>query len=118
MPDAAAPRSPRRPPGPPRHELPALDEAALLAARHTDRMLEAARASGFTRWVTFLELLPDRLRDGDLRDTRSAALRVRAAFGPKDSIRDSLPEAVTGPVIGAIDRLLKVIARHEARSDR
>jgi hypothetical protein len=50
--------------------LPAIDEAALLAARHTDRMLEAARASGFTRWVTFLEPLPDRLRDGDLRDTR------------------------------------------------
>jgi len=98
--------------------MPAIDEAALLAARHTDRMLEAARASGFTRWEAFLEPLPDRLRDGDLRDTRSAALRVRAAFGPKDSIRDSLPEAVTEPVIGAIDRLLKVIARHEARSDR
>ena len=78
-----------------------------LAARHTDRMLEAARASGFTRWVTFLEPLPDRLRDGDLRDTRSAALRVRAAYGPKDSIRDSLAEDVTEPVVGAIDRLLK-----------
>src|SRR4029079_5433674 len=36
---------------------------------------------------------------------------------PKDSIRGSLPEDVTEPVVGAIDRLLKVIARHEARSD-
>src|SRR5262245_35926704 len=118
MPDAAAPRGSRRSPGPARHELPAIDEAALVAARHTDRMLEAARSSGFTRWETFLEPLPDRLRDGDLRDVRSAALRVRAAYGPKDSIRDSLPEDVTEPAIGAVDRLLKVLARHDVRADR
>jgi hypothetical protein len=117
MPDAAAPRGARRASGPARHEVPTIDEAALVAARHTDRMLEAARSSGFTRWVTFFEPLPDRLRDGDLRDVRSAALRVRAAFGPKDSIRDSLPEDVTEPVIGAVDRLLKVLARHDARGD-
>ena len=118
MPDAATPRGSRRPTGPPRHELPAIDEAALLAARHTDRMLEAARASGFTRWETYLEPLPDKLRDGDLRDVRSAALRVRAAFGPKDSIRDALPEDVTEPVVGSIDRLLKALARHATRADR
>lgn len=118
MPDATRPRGPRRATGPARHELPAIDEAALVAARHTDRLLAAARDSGFTRWETFLEPLPDRLRDGDLRDIRSAALRVRAAYGPKDSIRDSLPEDLTEPVIGAIDRLLKVLARHDARGDR
>jgi hypothetical protein len=118
MPDASAPGGPRRPTGPARHEVPTIDEAALAAARHTDRMLDAARASGFTRWVTFLEPLPDRLRDGDLRDVRSAALRVRAAYGPKDSIRDALPEDVTEPAIGAVDRLLKVLARHDARGDR
>jgi hypothetical protein len=116
MPDGSASRSARAT-GPARHELPAIDEAALVAARHTDRMLEAARASGFTRWETYLEPLPDKLRDGDLRDVRSAALRVRAAFGPKDSIRDSLPEDVTEPVVGAIDRLLKALARHTARAD-
>ena len=118
MPDAAASRGAPRPTGPPRHELPAIDEAALAAARHADRMLEAARDSGFTRWERFLEPLPDRLRDGDLRDIRSAALRVRAAYGPKDSIRDSLPEEVTEPVIGAVDRLLRVLARHDARGER
>jgi hypothetical protein len=118
MPDASPSRSSRRATGPARHEVPAIDEAALVAARHTDRLLEAARASGFTRWVTFLEPLPDRLRDGDLRDVRSAALRVRAAYGPKDSIRDSLPEDLTEPVVGAIDRLLKALARHDARGDR
>jgi hypothetical protein len=117
MPDAAA-RGTRHANGPARHELPAIDEAALVAARHTERLLEAARESGFSRWVVFLEPLPDRLRDGDLRDVRSAALRVRAAYGPKDSIRDSLPEEVTEPVVGAIDRLLKTLARHDARGDR
>jgi len=92
--------------------------AVSASSRASSGLCANVLSAWFSRWVTFLEPLPDRLRDGDLRDTRSAALRVRAAFGPKDSIRDSLPEAVTEPVIGAIDRLLKVIARHEARSDR
>src|SRR5690242_8167558 len=117
MPEGSASRGARAT-GPARHELPVIDEAALVAARHTDRMLEAARASGFTRWETYLEPLPDKLRDGDLRDVRSAALRVRAAFGPKDSIRDALPEDVTEPVVGSIDRLLKALARHATRADR
>jgi hypothetical protein len=117
MPDATA-RSSRPDRGPARHELPAIDEAALAAAGRTDAMLAAARESGFDRWVTFLEPLPDLLRDGDLRDLRSAALRVRAAFGPKDSVADALPEDVTEPARRAVDRLLKVLARHDARSDR
>jgi hypothetical protein len=118
MPDATTPRSPGRATGPARHELPAIDEAALSAALRTERMLAAARAAGLSRWVALLEPLPDRLRDGDLRDVRSAAVRVRASFGPKDSIRDDLPDDVTQPVVVAIDRLLKALARHEARADR
>ena len=117
MPDAAAPGT-RRAAGPPRHELPAIDEAALAAARAVDAMLDAARGAGVDRWVAFLDPLPDRLRDGDLRDVRAAAMRVRAAYGPKDSIRDALSDEVTEPAVKAVDRLLKALARYEARSDR
>ena len=118
MADAVAPPGAGRDRGPARHELPAIDEAALVTARTVDAMLEAARDGGHERWAVFLAPLPDRLRDGDLRELRSAALRVRAAFGPKDSIRDVLPEMVTEPAIHAVDRLLKALARHEARADR
>ena len=118
MPDTAAPQGRRRDSGPPRHELPAIDEAALTAARTVDAMLAAARAGELERWAAFLEPLPDRLRDGDLRDVRNAALRVRAAYGPKDSIRDALPDELTQPAIVAADRLLKALARHDLRSDR
>lgn len=118
MPDAAPPRGSRREPGPARHEVPAIDEAALAAARTVDAMLLAARERGLDRWIAFLEPLPDRLRDGELRDVRSAAQRVRAAFGPKDSIRDVLSPELTEPAIVAADRLLKALARHELRSDR
>jgi hypothetical protein len=45
---------------------------------------------------------------------RLAARTARAAYGPKDSIRDSLPEDVTEPLLGAVDRLLKAVARFEA----
>ena len=34
-------------------------------------------------------------------------LRARAAFGPKDSIRDALPSDLTEPFLDAIDRLLR-----------
>jgi hypothetical protein len=118
MPDAAAPRDSRRDAGPARHELPTIDDAALAAARESDRLLAAARAAGDDRWVTFLAPLPDQLRDGDLRDVQAAARKVRAAFGPKDSVRDAFPEDVTEPVITAIDRLLKTLARHAVRGDR
>jgi hypothetical protein len=104
--------------GPPRHEIPAIDDAALLAARHADRLVAAARSSGITRWESYLTPLPDRFRDGDIRDIRSAAMRARAAYGPKDSVRDALPASLTEPFLDAVDRLLKVIARHELRGDR
>lgn len=103
-------------PGHPRHELPALDEAGLAAARHADRLLRAANEAGLARWAAYLEPLPDRLRDGDLRDLRSAALRGRAAFGPKDSVRDVLSPDLTEPFLEAIDRLLRALARRDARA--
>jgi len=118
MPDTAAAGGSRRPTGPARHEIPAIDEAALVAARTVDAMHLAALAGGNDRWAAFLAPLPDRLRDGDLRDLRSAALRVRAAYGPKDSVRDVLPDEVTEPAIKAVDQLLKALARRDVRGDR
>jgi hypothetical protein len=97
--------------GPARHELPAIDDLALIAARHADRLLDEARDRGNSRWVTFLEPLPDRLRDEDLPGLRAAAVRARAAYGPKDSVRDVLPEALTEPFLDSIDRLLREINR-------
>jgi hypothetical protein len=103
--------------GPARHEIPAIDEAALIAARHADRLLAEADVRGVTRWAAYLRPLPDRLRDGDLRDVRLAAMRSRAAYGPKDSIRDALPAELTEPFLESVDRLLKAIARRELRSE-
>ena len=100
--------------GPARHERPAIDDAALLAAWHADRLVAAARDGGITRWAEFLGPLPDRLRDGELTSLRSTALRARAAFGPKDSVRDALPAELTEPFLDAIDRLLRELARREA----
>lgn len=112
MPDSPA----RRAPGPARHELPVIDDLALTAARHADRLLAAARERGDARWITFLEPLPDRLRDDELRALRSAAMRSRAAYGPKDSVRDALPAEVTEPFVEAIDKLLRELARESHRS--
>jgi hypothetical protein len=100
--------------GPARHERPLIDEAALVAARAGDRLVGAARERGVVRWVAYCEPLPDRLRDEDIADLRRTALRARAAFGPKDSIRDALPSEVTEPFLDAIDRLLKQLAKHDA----
>jgi hypothetical protein len=106
-----------RPIGPWRHEVPAIDEAALVAARHADRLLGAAEERGISRWAAYLQPLPDRLRDGDLRDVRLAAMRARAAYGPKDSIRDALPAELTEPFLESVDRLLKTLARRELRGE-
>ena len=99
--------------GPARHERPVIDEAALAAARAGDRLLAEARDRAAERWVAYLEPLPDRLRDDQLADLRRTALRARSAFGPKDSIRDALPPAVTEPFLEAIDRLLRELARRD-----
>jgi hypothetical protein len=105
----------RRPPtGPARHERPAIDEAALAAARAGDRLLAAARDAGIARWAAYLDPIPDLLRDADLGELRRVALRARSAYGPKDSIRDSLPRDVTEPFLDAIDRLLKELAKRAA----
>jgi hypothetical protein len=99
--------------GPARHERPAIDEAALVAARAGDRLVAEARTRGADRWLAYFEPLPDRLRDEPLGDLRRTAMRARAAYGPKDSVRDALPAEVTEPFLGAIDRLLKELARRE-----
>ena len=96
-----------------RHELPAVDEAGLVAARAADRVVAAAIARNATRWVRYFETMPDHLRDDDPRALRQVAMRARAAFGPKDSVRDQLPEDVTEPFLGAIDRLLKQLNRRD-----
>ena len=106
-----APRSTPGAGGPARHERPAIDEAALICARHADRLLAEARAIGQVRWATYLELMPDRLRDAHIDELRSVGLRARAAYGPKDSIRDALPPDLTEPFLRSIDRLLKALAR-------
>ncbi len=85
----------------------------MAAARHADRLLAAAREAGLSRWATYLAPLPDRLRDENLPGLRSTALRVRAAYGPKDSVRDVLSADLTEPLLNAIDRLLKELARAE-----
>lgn len=104
----------RRPTGPARHERPVIDEAALVAARAADRLLDAARGVGVSRWVAYVEPLPDLLRDGELGELRRVALRARSAYGPKDSIRDALPREVTEPFLDAVDKLLKELARRDA----
>jgi hypothetical protein len=104
--------------GPARHEIPAIDDLALAAARHADRLLAAARERDATRWVTFLESIPDRLRDDELPALRSTAMRARAAYGPKDSVRDSLPPEVTEPFLESLDRLLRELAREFNRARR
>ena len=97
--------------GPARHESPAIDDLALIAARHADRLLASARDLGQARWAAHLEPLPDRLRDDELRDLRAAAIRARAAYGPKDSIRDALPADLTEPFLESIDRLMRELNR-------
>ena len=108
MTDARAQRASRRLA---RHEHPAIDEAGLVAARHADRLLAAAREIGSERWVAYLEPLPDRLRDDDPTALRATATRSRAAYGVKDSIRDVLPEALTEPFLDSIDRLIRELNR-------
>jgi hypothetical protein len=100
-----------------RHERPAIDEAGLVAARHADRLVAEARARGLTRWVSFFETLPDRLRDEEPAALRSTAMRSRAAYGAKDSVRDALPAELTEPFLDSIDRLLRELNRelHRAR---
>ena len=103
--------------GPARHERPVIDDAGLRAARHGDRLVAEARERGLTRWVTFLEPLVHHLRDDEPAALRVTAMRSRAAYGPKDSVRDALPPELTEPFLDSIDRLLRELNRelHRAR---
>jgi hypothetical protein len=102
-----------KPVSPARHEAPDIDATALEAARAADRALAVARSIGAERWARYLAPLPDRLRDDPIVTLQAVARRARSAYGPKDSIRDALPEEVTEPMLLAVDRLLKALARHE-----
>jgi hypothetical protein len=104
--------SPRREPS--RHELPGLDEAAMAAARGADRLLAAATEAGLERWMTVLAPVPSHLRDDPPADLAVVARKARAIYGPKDSIRDVLPDELTLPFRDALDRLLRELARLEA----
>jgi hypothetical protein len=101
-------------PEPARHELPAIDEAALVAARAADKLLDCARERGAQRWADFLAAVPDQLRDAGVTELGRVALRARAAYGPKDSIREALPAELTEPFLLALDRLRRVLARELA----
>ena len=100
--------------GPARHELPAVDEAGLIAGRHADRLVAAAEVAGATRWLRYFEGMPDRLRDDEPRSLRQVALRARAAYGPKDSVRDAIAPEVTEPFLEAIDRLIKQLNKRDS----
>jgi hypothetical protein len=116
MPDGGRPTAMRSVPvgrGPLRHDMPAIDEAALAAARNADQLIAAARDAEARRWVDYFEPLAERLRDDEPRDLRQAALRARAAYGPKDSVRDALSGEVTEPFLESIDRLIKQLNRRD-----
>jgi hypothetical protein len=104
---------PESDPVPARHQLPTLDTAAMAAARAFDVLLDAAREAGSDRWVRYLEPLPDRLRDDDLRALRGTVRRCRSAFGPGDSVLDVVPEDVGLTARRAIDEVIRVLARHD-----
>ncbi len=108
MTEARPGRTSRRPA---RHDVPAIDEAGLVAARHADRLLAGARSVGSARWTAYFEPLPDRLRDDEPAALRATATRCRAAYGVKDSIRDTLPADLTEPFLDSIDRLIRELNR-------
>jgi hypothetical protein len=99
--------------GPARHERPAIDEAALIAARDAEALLRATQERGNARWEHFLADVPDQLRDARIPELKGIARRARAAYGPKDSIREALPAELTEPFLDHLDRLLKALARDE-----
>jgi hypothetical protein len=49
-----------------------------------------------------------------LSELRAVAQRARAAYGPKDSIREALPADLTEPFLADLDRLRKALAREAA----
>ncbi len=106
--------SPRHPPGPPRWQDPALDEAALELARLVRGAVSALHGLGHERWVAFLEPLVPVFEDGDRGDLLVAARRARAAFGARDSILDAWPSDDARRLRDAVDRLQHLIDRRLA----
>ena len=114
---AGSPSAGARSRGPaPRHEDPAIDEAALIAARRAERALADALDRGADRWARVLAELPDQLRDEPVIGLRRVAMRARACYGPKDSIRDALAPDVTEPLLDALDRLIRALNRLDVQS--
>jgi hypothetical protein len=99
---------------PSRHELPAIDDAALRVATLVDPVLAWCRDRGVARWERVLAPVPDALRDGTLADVRSAARTARSAFGTKDSLGDAVPADLCVPLRDALDDLLRRLARLDA----
>jgi hypothetical protein len=66
------------------------------------------------RWVDFLALVPEQLRDAGVGQLLVVAQRARAAYGPKDSIREALPMEFTEPFLVELDRLRKALVRELA----
>jgi hypothetical protein len=104
----------KRGPEPARHECPEIDEAAMKAARTADKLLLAAIDRGSQRWTDFLAPVPELLRDAGVGELGRIAMRVRAAYGVKDSIREALPPDLTEPFLDQLDRLRKALARELA----
>lgn len=86
----------------------------MRAARTADKLLAAAIGKGSTRWAEFLAPIPELLRDAGVGELGRIALRVRAAYGVKDSIREVLPADLTEPFLDQLDRLRKALARELA----
>ncbi|HEX7490108.1 MAG TPA: hypothetical protein VF337_00200 [Candidatus Limnocylindrales bacterium] len=82
----------------------------MKAARSADRLLLAAVDRGSKRWADFLAPVPELLRDAGIGELGRITLRVRAAYGVKDSIRDALPPDLTEPFLDQLDRLRKALA--------
>ena len=96
-----------------RHEVPEIDAAALEAARAADLLLAAARELS-DRWEGYFAAIPGRLRDDTLPELKATVRVARAAYGPKDSVRDLFPAELTEPFLDRLDRLLRAINRWEA----
>ena len=71
-----------------RHELPGIDEAGLVAARHADRLLASAASARIGAVGDYLEPFPRPVARRRPSALRATAMRGRAAYGVKDSIRD------------------------------
>jgi len=106
----------RTAPGPARWQVPDVDAAALALARQVRAAARALSASGRSRWAAVLEPLAAPLEDGDLAAIRTAANRVRAAFGVGESVAEDLSAEQGRGLRDATDAALRALDRYEARA--